>query len=176
MATATAFNLAEGQKAERKLLVTAVNVGTSTSKEWEIVGAGIEEASIEFNPDTETKTDILGITETTVNKLEPSIEMSPFTIRGGSKLAFKLNDTINRGALSELAMFEVLTIEAYIDGATSGTYSAYVDKNCTITPQSKGGDATVDLPITINYSQDRTFGSVDKYKGSGIEFTATVSA
>ena len=66
MADASAFNLQDNQKAERKLLVTAVNVGDSisdtsagASPEWQIVGVGVEDSSIEFNPDTETVTDIL---------------------------------------------------------------------------------------------------------------------
>ena len=52
MADATAFNLSDNQKAERKLLVTAVNVGDSISStggspEWQIVGVGVEDSSID---------------------------------------------------------------------------------------------------------------------------------
>ena len=47
MADATSFNLMDGQKAERKLLVTAVNVGDSITAsgtpEWQIVGCGVED-------------------------------------------------------------------------------------------------------------------------------------
>ena len=95
MPEATEFNLTNGQKAERKLLVTAINVGdsiteSSGSPDWQIVGVGVEDSSIEYNPDTETITDILGITTTTVNKLETSQSLDPMTIMGGSKLAVKL--------------------------------------------------------------------------------------
>ena len=176
MADATVFNLKDGQKAERKLLVTAVNVGDSITKgsgtpEWQIIGVGVEDSSIEYNPDTETKTDILGITETTVNKLEISQTFEPMTVRGGSKLAVKLYNQIKYNRVSEFAMYEVMQIHAYV--GTDGAYEAEVHKNCTITPQSLGGDAYVDMPIDINYSNDKVHGTVDNYKyGSTITFTA----
>ena len=175
MADATTFNLKDGQKAERKLLVTAVNVGDSITKgsgtpEWQIIGVGVEDSSIEYNPDTETKTDILGITETTVNKLETSQTLEPMTVRGGSKLAVKLYNQIKYNRVSEFAMYEVMQIHAYV--GTDGAYEAEVHKNCTITPQSLGGDAYVDMPIDINYSNDKVHGTVDNYKyGSTITFT-----
>lgn len=175
MADATQFNLKDGQKAERKLLVTAVNVGDSITKgsgtpEWQIIGVGVEDSSIEYNPDTETKTDILGITETTVNKLETSQTLEPMTVRGGSKLAVKLYNQIKYNRVSEFAMYEVMQIHAYV--GTDGAYEAEVHKNCTITPQSLGGDAYVDMPIDINYSNDKVHGTVDNYKyGSTITFT-----
>ena len=176
MADATQFNLKDGQKAERKLLVTAVNVGDSITKgsgtpEWQIIGVGVEDSSIEYNPDTETKTDILGITETTVNKLETSQTLEPMTVRGGSKLAVKLYNQIKYNRVSEFSMYEVMQIHAYV--GTDGAYEAEVHKNCTITPQSLGGDAYVDMPIDINYSNDKVHGTVDNYKyGSTITFTA----
>ena len=176
MADATTFNLKDGQKAERKLLVTAVNVGDSITKgsgtpEWQIIGVGVEDSSIEYNPDTETKTDILGITETTVNKLETSQTLEPMTVRGGSKLAVKLYNQIKYNRVSEFAMYEVMQIHAYV--GTDGAYEAEVHKNCTITPQSLGGDAYVDMPIDINYSNDKVHGTVDNYKyGSTITFTS----
>ena len=128
MADAVSFNLQDGQKAERKLLVTAVNVGDSIAEdsgtpEWQIIGVGVEDSSIEFNPDTETVTDILGITETTVNKLETSQTLDPMTVRGGSKLALKLYNQVKYQRLSELAMYEVMQIHAYV--GTAGSYEIY---------------------------------------------------
>lgn len=178
MTDAAKFNLKDGQKAERKLLVTAINVGdsikaTEGTPDWQIVGVGVEDSSIEYNPDTETITDILGITETTVNKLETSQSLDPMTVRGGSKLAIKLYNQIKYQRLSELSMYEVMQIHAYV--GTDGVYEAEVHHNCTITPQSIGGDSYVDMPIDINYSNDKTHGTVDHYKyGETVTFTKTV--
>ena len=175
MADAAAFNLQDNEKAMRKLLVTCVNVGDSITQsggtpEWQPVGVGVEDSAIEFNPDTETVTDILGITETTVNKLEVSQSLEPMTIRGGSKLAVKLYNQVKYGRLSEMAMYEVMQIHAYV--GTTGSYEAEVHKGCTLTPQSVGGSSYVDMPIDISFSNDKVHGTVNDYKyGSTITFT-----
>lgn len=173
MAEATKFNLLDGQKAERKLLVTAVNVGEKLgtgTPEWQIIGVGVEDSSIEYNPDTTTSTDILGISTTIINKLETSQTLEPMVVIGGSKLALKLYNQVKYGKLSELAMYEVMQIHAYV--GDEGAYEAEVHKNCTLTPQSLGGSATVDMPINISYSNDKVHGTVDNYKyGSTVTFT-----
>ena len=178
----TQFNLQNNEKAARKLLVTAVNVGDSVTAdsgtpEWQIVGVGVEDSDIEFNPDQETVTDILGITETTVNKFETSQSLEPMTIRGGSKLAVKLYNQVKYNRLSEFALYEVMQIHAYArrgEGTTQSpyTYEAEVHKNCTLTPQSIGGSSYVDMPIDINYSNDKIHGTTNDYKyGETITFT-----
>lgn len=179
MADIAQFNLANNQKAERKLLVTAVNVGDSITEQsgtpvWQIVGVGVEDSSVEYNPDTETVTDILGITETTVNKLETSQSLEPMTIRGGSTLAVQLYNQVKYNRLSEFSMYEVMQIHAYaaIVSDDTTTYEAEVHKNCTLTPQSVGGDSYVDMPIDINYSNDKVHGTVNNYLyGTIITFT-----
>lgn len=174
MAEATSFNLQDGQKAERKLLVTAVNVGDKLgvegTPEWQIIGVGVEDSSIEYNPDTTTSTDILGISTTIINKLETSQTLEPMVVIGGSKLALKLYNQVKHGRLSELAMYEVMQIHAYV--GAEGAYEAEVHRNCTLTPQSLGGSATVDMPINISYSNDKVHGTVDNYKyGEVVTFT-----
>lgn len=167
MADATAFNLQNNQKAERKLLVTCVNVGDPITEsggtpEWQPVGVGVEDSSIEFNPDTETVTDILGITETTVNKFETSQDLEPMTVRGGSKLAVKLYNQVKYNRYSEMSMYEVMQIHAYVGDATNG-YEAEVHSGCTLTPQSIGGSSYVDMPINIGFSNNKTHGTVNGY-------------
>ena len=170
MAEATSFNLGSGIKAERKLLVTCVDsseVG-STEPTWTIVGRGVEDSAIEFNPDTSTTTDILGITDTTVNKLETEQDLDPCTVRGGDPLAVKLYNQVKYQRLSELSNYKVLIIYAFV--GASGSYEAEMHTGCTITPQSIGGDATVNMPININFSNNKTHGTVNDYKGT-ITFT-----
>ena len=177
---ATDFNLAANQKAERKLLVTCVNMGDSISKtdgtpKWVPIGAGVEDSSVEYSPETSKVTDIFGVTETSVDKLEPSQSMDPMTIRGGNPLLFKLVDILERNALSELSLFEVMLIRAYIkegEPTKAGGYHAEVHRNCTITPQKEGGSAHVDMPVTVDYSNDKVLGTTDNYKyNETINFT-----
>ena len=155
---ATDFNVGVGVKATRKLLMTFVDVSDSGTPEWEIVGRGVEDSSIELNPQTETATDILGITETSVEKWEPNQSFDPNTVQGGSKLNFKLHKIWQDKKPELLSKFNVLIVYAYL-GETS-TFEAEVQKNCTINITSLGGSAYVDMPIEISYSNDSTKGTV----------------
>lgn len=155
----TDFNLGTGVKAARKLLRTYVNVGTESEKEWFIVGSGVEDSSIELNPNTESVTDILGVTTTDVTKWEPAQSFDPFTIKGGSALAFKLHEIWTNKTPELLSQFEVLIVYKYIGEESSG-YEAELQENCTINITSIGGSAYVDMPIEISYSNDSTKGTV----------------
>lgn len=163
MAVNTDFNVGSNVKAARKLLRTYVDVSTDGDPEWYLIGSGIEESAIELNADTETITDILGVTTTTVNKWEPAQSFDPFTIKGGSKLAFQLHQIWQDKTPEKLSQFDVLIVYKYI-GTTADGYEAELQKNCTINITSIGGSAYVDMPIEITYSNDIERGTV-KFTG-----------
>ena len=173
MAINTDFNLGTNVKAPRKLLRTYVNVGDSGTQEWFLVGSGIEDSSIELNPNTETVTDILGVTSTEVTKWEPAQSFDPFTVKGGSALAFKLHEIWTNKQPELLSQFEVLIVYKYI-GTEADGYEAELQKNCTINITSIGGSAYVDMPIEISYSNDSTKGTV-KFTEDVPTFTASAA-
>ena len=94
--TYTEFNLAAGQKADRKLEMHFVNVGTSETPVWEILGRGVEDASMSFNYEVCQTVDILGISDTEVSAAKPQLDLDPVNIRGGQKLSAKLLDIERR--------------------------------------------------------------------------------
>ena len=155
------FNLATGQRAERKLLITVAEWTDSSTQVREILGTRTEDSSIDYNPDIETTTDILGINYTDLNRTQPQQDFDPFLILGGSKLGALLNDIRSRNALSELSQFTVYIITAFIGDATGG-YAAEKHTGCTIAYNSIGGDANVNFPISVYYSNNITNGTVDK--------------
>ena len=159
MAINTDFNMGKGVKAARKLLRTYVNVGTVETKEWFLVGSGVEDSSIELNPNTESVTDILGVITTDVTRWEPAQSFDPFTVKGGSSLAFKLHEIWTNKTPELLSQFEVLIVYKYIGEEAAG-YEAELQKNCTINITSIGGSAYVDMPIEILYSNDSVKGVV----------------
>ena len=169
MAINTDFNVDAGAKAPRKLLKHFVNVGTSGEKEWELLGVGVEDSSIETNFETETVNDILGNAETSVTGASPSQSFEPFTVRGGSKLAFKLQEKWLNKEYEKLSQFEMLTVYGYIGTETDG-YEADMQSDCTITFGSIGGSAYVDMPITVNYSDKKERGTV-KFTAGAPTFT-----
>lgn len=173
---ATEFNLNQHQRAERKLLITVAEwtegTGTSATSVREILGRRTEDSSIEYNPDVETTTDILGINYTDVNKTQPQQDFDPYLILGGSKLGVKLNDIRKRNALSELDQFTLYIITAFIGNSTNG-YEAEKHEGCTILYNSIGGDANVNMPISVYFSNKITTGTVDKLSDDFV-FTADV--
>ena len=168
------FNLDNGVKAARKLLKTYVNVASSDTPDWFLVGSGVEDSAIELNPNTETVTDILGITTTDVTKWEPNQSFDPFTVKGGSKLAEKLHEIWINKTPELLSQFEVLVVYSYVGDESAG-YDAELQKNCTINITSIGGSANVDMPIEISYSNDSTRGTVTYADGTPV-FAPAVSA
>ena len=159
MAINTDFNVKAGTKAPRKLLKHFVNVGTKEAQEWELLGVGVEDSSIETNFETEDVNDILGNHETTVTGASPSQSFEPFTVRGGSKLAFKLHEIWMNKAYEQLSQFDMLTVYGYVGSETDG-FDADIQSDCTITFSSIGGSAYVDMPITVNYSDKKERGTV----------------
>ena len=156
------FNLDAGQRAERKLLITVAEwtEGSGSTPTREILGTRTEDSSIEYNPDIETTTDILGINYTDLNRTQPQQDFDPYLILGGSKLGAKLNDIRRRNALSELSQFTVYIITAFVGDSSSG-YATERHTDCTITYNSIGGDSNVNFPISVYYSNKITTGTVD---------------
>ena len=156
----TEFNLNPGQRAERKLLITVAEWTEGSTQNREILGTRTEDSSIDYNPDIETTTDILGINYTDMNRTQPQQDFDPFLVLGGSKLGAKLNDIRRRNALSELSQFTVYIITAFV--GTAGSYEAEKHTGCTIAYNSIGGDSNVNFPISVYYSNNITTGTVDK--------------
>lgn len=169
------INLRDGQRAERKTLITVVEWNeqlegtTGTEEVREVQGVRVEDSAIEYNPDIQESTDILGNNYTDVNKTQPSQSMDPNTIIGGGRLSAYLNDIRRRNALSELQGFTVYVITVFIGNEADG-YEAEKHVDCSITYDSIGGSANVDFPYTIHFSNKITTGTVDKISPD-FEFT-----
>lgn len=164
------FNLAQNQRAERKLLITVAEWTEASTQVREILGRRTEDSSIDYNADIETTTDILGINYTDLNRTQPQQDFDPYLILGGSKLGAKLNDIRRRNALSELDNFTVYIITAFVGDSTSG-YATEKHTGCTIVYNSIGGDANVNMPISVYFSNNITTGTVDKLSDDFV-FTA----
>jgi len=171
------FNLSSGQRAERKLLITVAEwsetSGSTVTTVREILGTRTEDSSIEYNPDIATSTDIRGFNYTDINKTQPQQDFDPYLILGGSKLGAKLNDIRKRNAISELNQFTLYIITAFIGNSTDG-YDAEKHTGCTIAYTAMGGDANVNFPISVYFSNVITTGTVDKLSDDFV-FTADQS-
>lgn len=156
---ADTVNLKAGQRAQRKTLITVAEWGDGENRE--ILGARTEDSSIEFNPDIETTTDILGITYSDVNKTEPQQDFDPYYLLGGSKLgAYLAAAALENDIDAYNGTFNIYIITAFI--GTEGAYKCVKHSGCTILPTSIGGDSYVSMPIEVHYSNNIETGTVDK--------------
>ena len=157
-----AMNLQTGQRAERKLLITVAEWGTAGSPKREILGARVEDSSIDLNADIEKVTDILGITYSDVNKTEPQQTLDPSYVLGGSQISeYLYNAAMENNIQAYNGAFNVYIIAAFIGDSVEG-YKTVKHSGCSIIPTSIGGSNYVAMPIEIHFSNNITKGTVDK--------------
>lgn len=169
MAEATAFNVADGIEIERKMLVLCANTGTYATPVWEILGVGVDDSAISYNPDMETTTDILGTTRTRIKKLEPTQNMA-MPLIGGSDFLVKVYNDVRRRRMANLGNYDLLVIHGYVGAAA--TYEADRYPTSAVEPTSLGGDAYIDQEITFHLGGTIEYGTVNAFAtGSTITFT-----
>ena len=167
------FNLNEGQRAERKLLITVAEWTEGTTQMREFLGTRTEDSAIEYNSEITTTTDILGHNFTDLERTQPQQTFDESPIIGGEKLKVKLNDIRRRNAISELQGFTIYIITAFVGDSTNG-YAAEKHTDCSITYDSIGGDTKINFPYTVHFSNKITTGTVDKLAEDFV-FTADAS-
>ena len=125
---------------------------------WEIIGDDIEEMSMELNPETEAKKNILGQTKTQDNGYEPTMDADPFYADPEKKLYPKIREI----ALDRLKgdKCKTLLLEVIIEDTEAANHLAYTQE-VMVKPQSYGGGTEgVNIPFTISENGKRTKGYV----------------
>lgn len=166
--------LTDGQRAQRKLLITVAEwaTGENTTVK-ELLGVRTPDSSIEFNPDIQKSTDILGTTYTDVEKTEPQQTFDPHYIIGGSALDEYMVKAALKNDIDKFnGVFTIYVIAAFMDSGSGTTHAYYTVKHegCTILPTSVGGEAYTGMPLEVHYSNKITEGTVDALTDS-MEFT-----
>lgn len=172
---ADVVNLADGQRAQRKLLITVAEWkdGSGSTKVREILGARTPDSSIEFNPDIQTSTDILGITYTDVEKTEPQQSFDPYYVLGGSKISAYLAKAALENDIDKYnGVFDIYIISAFI--GSTGANHCVKHEGCSIFPTAIGGESYVSMPIELHLSNNITKGTVDKLSDDFV-FTPDIS-
>lgn len=182
-----------GQKVERRYLLTVAEWTEDAKTNREVLGIRTEDSSIELNPDTETMTDIVGYTYTDVNKTEPQQDFDPYNLLGNSKLGAYLNDAFLTNNITAYSnAFTVYIVELFLNPQTdfdniqqrkyssiTDGFTAVMHANCSIIPTSIGGDSYISMPIEVHFSNKITKGKVtfkDNEDMTDFAFTATADA
>lgn len=125
---------------------------------WEILGEDIDDMSVDLNPDTETKENILGKTKVTDKGYQPSMSADPFYADTASKLYPKIRE-IAMGRLKGDAC-KTLMLEVIVEDTESVKHLAYAQE-VLVKPQSYGGGTEgVNFPFNVYENGARTKGYV----------------
>lgn len=131
--------------------------GTGTPS-WYLIGADIEDMSVNLNPDVENKKNILDESSVVHKGYEPSMDADPFYADPEDALYPKLKDIAlgrKKGGSCKTTILEVM-----VDDTSESSHLAYTE-DVYLIPTSYGGDtAGVSIPFTINYAGNRTKGTV----------------
>lgn len=128
--------------------------------DWEILGEDIEDMSMELNPDTEKKRNILGQSKTSDKGYAPEMDAEPYYADPTKKIYPKIRDI----ALDRLTGDECkgLLLELIVEDTDAPKHLAYVQE-VMVKVKSYGGDTEgVDFPFTISEDGKRTKGYVTK--------------
>lgn len=154
---------------ERKYMAVAVDVAAegALTPDYVVVGYKITSSAMETNPDSETITDIRGITYETLNKMEPSMTFEPHRINKdeGGALGAKLIQLFRDRNYSAFGQFKCVHIWGMLDSTEAGVYVADRYDACTIIPNSFGGESWFEVPFTVTFGGNITKGTADKLIG-----------
>lgn len=133
-------------------------VADASSAEWEVLGDDMEELTVELNPDTEQRKNILGQTKTVDNGYEPSMDADPFYADPEKKLYPKIRDIAYGRLKGDLC--KTLLLEVTVEDTDAPYHLAYV-REVMVKPTSYGsGTEGHNFPFTVSEDGDSVKGYV----------------
>lgn len=139
-----------------------------TEDTLEIIGKGIEEASISPSAEIESVTDILGNTETTLSSYEKTTDLDPIYLEGGNKFSEWLDTLEETDAILDDAVGTFVVVKLY--KTTEETKYVAWEQQAVVELTGFGGDTKgVNLPCTLHWIGERTMGT---FNPSTKQFTA----
>lgn len=165
---------------ERKWLAHYIDAsfGVGETRNYTRLGKDLEELSIELNPTTETKVNILGENSTRVSGYEVSYSVDTFYAEPGDALFEHLLGIVDSRATGEQLLSTV--IDVYITptigegGAVTYAVTSAFKEDVIVTPTSFGGDTTgVQIPFEVRYNGNRV--DYSSHVSVGADGTITIS-
>ena len=167
------FNTTSGQTVAREMLIAYLNVGESTTPDWAPIGKRVEDSSIEFDWQTETKVDIFGDTYTTGKKATRTQTFDPCELDGVDEAQTKIwNLAVKEDNVQALLNQDMQIVHLYAGTADTAVFAERYS-SCAVLPSSLGGEGggSVGMPIDVTYGGTRTTGTA-AVSGGTATFTA----
>lgn len=119
---------------------------------WEVLGDDIEEMSMELNPDTEQKRNILGKSKVNDKGYDPSMSADPYYADPSKKIYPKLREIAMKRLKGDKC--KTLMLEVIVEDTSAAKHLAYVQE-VMVKPQSYGG-GTEGVNFPFNVLEDGT--------------------
>ena len=157
------FNTQSGATIERELQILYMNTAgaSSTSPVWSAIGSRVADSSMDYDWQTETNTDILGVTRTQMKKPQITQSFDPLPLSAGDAAAVKLwNLAVKEQNYTALANMDMLIVHRYA-GTTGTAEFAERYNGCAVEITGLGGEGggEIDMPINVTYGGTRTTGT-----------------
>lgn len=166
------FNTPDGQEIDRALLVFFVNVGTAQTPDWAPVGRGVEDNSLEYDWQEESKKDILGNTYNTMKTPIVSGSFDPWPMAKGDKAQKHLwNLAIKEQNAAALSKQDVLVLHKYVGESGNFFAERYDGSQIKVTSIGGEGGGTLVLPTDVTLGGTRTTGTAKLGTDGAVTFT-----
>ena len=143
---------------------------------FEILGEDIEEMSVEMNPETEQKKNILGQTKTIDSGFTPTMSADPWYANTESKLYPHMRDIVMEQITGDER--KTLMLEVIVEDTDADVHTAYL-REVKVTPTSYGGGTEgFNIPFTVDFDGAWVKGTVTaaSVKDGAPVFTAATGA
>lgn len=167
------FNTTPGQTVGREMLIAYLNTGESGTPTWSPIGKRVEDSSIEFDWQTETKVDIFGDTYTTGKKATKTQTFDPCELDGADEAQQKIwNLAIKENNVNALLNQDMLIVHLYAGTANTAVFAERYSA-CSVLPTGLGGEGggPIGMPIEVTYGGTRTTGTAS-ISGATVTFKA----
>ena len=160
------FNTTADQAIARELLLLYLNTGTKDAPVWSPIGKRVEDSSMEFDWQRESKKDILDNTYSTMK--DPIITQSfdPWELVNGDAAQLAVwNKAIRDHDAQALARMDMLVVHLYA-GAKDATFAErYESSAIEVTGLGGAGGGNIGMPITVTFGGTRTKGTAKVANG-----------
>lgn len=147
-------------------------VADASKAVFEILGEDIEEMSVEMNPETEQRKNILGQTKTVDSGFTPTMSADPWYANTDSKLYSHMKEIVFEQLKGDER--KTLMLEVVVEDTEAETHTAYL-REVKVTPTSYGGGTEgFNIPFTVDFDGAYAKGTVtaESVKAGAPVFTA----
>lgn len=147
-------------------------VADASKAVFEILGEDIEEMSVEMNPETEQRKNILGQTKTIDSGFTPTMSADPWYANTDSKLYPHMKKIVFEQLKGDER--KTLMLEVIVEDTAETEHTAYL-REVKVTPTSYGGGTEgFNIPFTVDFDGAYAKGTVtaESVKAGAPVFTA----